>query len=185
MQQMSSDKRIETLKQSLDLNEFLVWVGRPKPWAWTWFTPMAMFQGVFIGAIVGFIVIKGGLLEWDEGVGIERILFPFLFLTPFIIAALACFLMPLWTRIWSAGLIYAVTNKRAIHKGWMCTQAWRSSDLAVKLKFTPPAELPKVLKMLFAWLAGTPHPLSACVRFTHLSEADALAAESALAQLTR
>ncbi len=136
---------LEKLRHKLDLNETLVWAGKPKSWAFTKTTLVLIPFGLFWNSIVsififgmifpmwfgdgsGQITINGHATTYGEMSFLDK-LWPTLFMVPFVIIGIVTLFSPLWAKIRSSGLIYAVTNKRALCKGRFFTTSWRSSEI--------------------------------------------------------
>ncbi len=133
------------LQQKLDLNEKLIWAGRPKPWAFTKTSVGMIFFGLFwcaILSVVGGVFMYGcwfddpanPAMTNDGGEAMSQL--PLLaklgmtaFFIPFVVIGLGTLFNPLWTRIWSSKLLYAVTDKRAIRKGRLFTKSWRAAEI--------------------------------------------------------
>lgn len=121
------------LERELDLNERLVWAGRPVPWGFTKQTLGAMLFGIpwsvitaitMSGFIYGFVFSEAGNGEpLAVKVGIC------LFFAPFVCIGVGMLGAPLWARLRTARWIYAVTDKRALVVGRFLTRSWRAAEL--------------------------------------------------------
>ncbi len=179
----------EKLRKKLDLNEHLVWAGVPKPWAFTKSSFFLIFFGLFwctIVSIVGGTFIYG--LWFEESVDPDSLaMLPLLgklgmtaFFIPFIIIGLWTLFNPLWLRIWSSNLLYAVTDKRAIRRGWLFAKSWRAAEL------DKPDRIDKrsgVTHLFFAFSSVSHNGHHEQTGFRNLPSHEADAAEAALRKL--
>ena len=118
------------VERKLDLNERLVWAGKPVPWAFSKKTLGAMLFGIpwsFITAIVmsGFIY---GFFFTEDGRG-EPLALKIgicIFFVPFVCIGLGMLGAPLWCRLRTSRWVYAVTDKRALLIGLFHTRDWRA-----------------------------------------------------------
>ena len=121
------------VERKLDLNERLVWAGKPVPWAFSKKTLTAMLFGIpwsFITAMVmsGFIY---GLFFSEDGreEPLPLIVGICIFFIPFVSISVCMLGAPLWCRLRTPHWVYAVTDKRALLIGLFHTRDWRASEL--------------------------------------------------------
>ena len=174
------------VERKLDLNERLVWAGKPVPWAFSRQTLAAMLFGIpwsFITAMVmsGFIY---GLFFAEDGreEPLPLIIGICIFFVPFVSIGVCMLGAPLWTRLRTPHWVYAVTNKRALIIGRFRTRDWRASEL----RFVDRADHRNGRSDLFfahdrVSDNGSPCPTG----FHNLPTAEASAAESALRALMK
>lgn len=175
------------ITRRLDLNERLVWAGRPKPTAFAVTTVFPMLFGVawcsfvslFIVQIVGDFWGKVHAADF-QGLTWAQIS-PLLFMLPFVLAGLATLGAPLWHYLAMAGQRYAVTDKRALIVGRFFTRSRRRAEITCVDR----ADHRNGLTDLFfassnVYVNGQPQPFG----FRNLPTAEALAAERALRALT-
>lgn len=174
------------VERKLDLNERLVWAGKPVPWAFSKKTLGAMLFGIpwsFITAIVmsGFIY---GLFFTEDGreeplalkIGIC------IFFVPFVAIGVCMLGAPLWARLRTARWVYAVTDKRALLIGLFHTRDWRTSEL----RFVDRADHRNGRSdLFFAHDRGSDNGSPCPTGFHNLPTAEASAAESALRALMK
>lgn len=183
------------VERKLDLNERLVWAGKPVPWAFSRQTLAAMLFGIpwsFITAMVmsGFIY---GLFFAEDGreeplalkIGIC------IFFVPFVTIGVGMLGAPLWARLRTPHWVYAVTDKRALLIGLFHTRDWRASEL----EFIDRADHRNGRSDLFFARGqatangglnnGSVHLVSRLIGFRNLPATEAPAAESALRALLR
>ena len=121
------------VQSKLDRNETLVWVGRP--------VPTSRYRGwigiVLFGALWSALVFSDGTREitvngtkttygalsvWAR-IGLTA------FFVPFFAIGVGTVGSPLWHRLWQSGLIYAVTDSRALRIGRVVCKSWRACEL--------------------------------------------------------
>lgn len=131
---MISPEETARLARRLDLNERIVWVGRPKPTAFAPSTAFPMLFGIAWCSLVGIMIVVvlrdfAGTLRktgfaWHEAV-------PLLFFVPFVVVGIAMLGAPLWRYLSMAGQYYVVTDKRALIVGRFITQSRRRGEMDV------------------------------------------------------
>ncbi len=187
----------QRVQKKLDLNETLVWVGRPRgSCAFTKQTVGAMLFGIPWCAIVSVVgsafmyqfwfsdpsteVTINDVKTTVSEVSIWLKLGMTAFFVPFVVIGLSTLLAPLWHKLWTGRLIYAVTTKRAMRLGPLFVKSWRPHDMF---------ELDRIDKrngstdLLFAYSSMQTNGRSHAVGFTHLATTTASAAEKALRDL--
>ena len=174
------------VERKLDLNERLVWAGKPVPWAFSRQTLAAMLFGIpwsFITAMVmsGFIY---GLFFAEDGreEPLPLIIGICIFFVPFVSIGVCMLGVPLWTRLRTPHWVYAVTDKRALIIGRFRTRDWRAAELG----FIDRADHRNGRSdLFFAREAGRgrAHASESLVGFRNLPAAEAPAAEAALRRL--
>ncbi len=192
---MIDSQVIEKLQSKLDLNEQVVWVGKPKPYAWKKGMAFILFFGTFWSAITSVFVVGmlipmwfgdpnaeitvngtpttyGAMSIWAK-LGLTA------FLTPFICIGISTLLSPLWTYLHSTGLIYAVTTKRALKKGRFGMKSWRKNELDTPDR----ADKRSGYSDVFFYCSHYQNHTPVYSGFLNLPTADALAAENALKKL--
>ncbi|MBQ9693948.1 MAG: hypothetical protein IJV69_04250 [Kiritimatiellae bacterium] len=135
----------ERIQQKLDLNEQLLWTGKPIPRAFnkqsislmlfgipwnaiSWTICIAFMNQVVFGdpnepvTVNGVKTTVGAVSIWFK-IGIT------VFFIPFITIGIGTLLAPLWKRLSMAGQIYAVTTKRALILGRFRTKSWRAPEI--------------------------------------------------------
>ena len=118
----------------MDLNERLLWAGRPLRAGWFRGVLPLFFFGLAWSALVAFGVWQavvplwigkgagaeaGGLGRWGET----------LFFVPFVVAGIGLVLSPLWAWLAARARAYAVTDRRAMVLGRVKTRSWRASEM--------------------------------------------------------
>jgi hypothetical protein len=142
---MLTPEETQRIQNKLDLNEQLLWSGRPIPRAFSKSTIGAMIFGIpwcAITSVVGgaFLssVIFGdpnetctinGKTTTIAEVSIWFKIGMCAFFVPFITIGIAMLFAPLWKRIAMTGQIYAVTTKRALIMGRIRTKSWRAPEI--------------------------------------------------------
>lgn len=131
---MISPEETARIARRLDLNERIVWVGRPKPTAFAPSTVSVMAFGIVWGALVATMVVSalGDFAETlrEAGFAWHKAL-PLLFFVPFVVAGVAMLGAPLWRYLIMAGQWYVVTDKRALIMGRLVTQSRRRGEMDV------------------------------------------------------
>ncbi len=139
------DKDYERVQKKLDLNETLVWVGRPKPIAFTRHTVTLMLFGIpwctIVSMVGGAFMLSFWFAAPDSKVTVNEVettvaevsiwfkLGMTAFFIPFVVIGLGTLFAPLWNKLVMSWTIYAVTTKRAMHVGRWFTTSWRAKDL--------------------------------------------------------
>ena len=126
---MISPEETQKIKNRLDLNEHLVWVGKPKPRAFTKTTVGAMLFGIPWSAFVAFFLYVAFFGEAKDGEPPEGRLVLALFMIPFVLVGLGMLFAPFWNRLRMAGQLYAVTDKSALVIGRLFTKRWRAGEM--------------------------------------------------------
>ena len=133
----------------LDRNETLVWVGRPVPTSryrdWIgivlfgalWFALVFAVGGTTIHGLwfsdgTGEITVNGtkttyGALSVWARIGLTA------FFVPFFAIGVGTVGSPLWYRLWQSGLIYAVTDSRALRIGRVACKSWRACEILPRI----------------------------------------------------
>lgn len=183
------------VERKLDLNERLVWAGKPVPWAFSKKTLGAMLFGIpwsFITAIVmsGFIY-SFFFTEDGRGEPLALKIGICIFFVPFVTIGVGMLGAPLWARLRTPHWVYAVTDKRALLIGLFHTRDWRASEL----EFIDRADHRNGRSDLFFARGqatangglnnGSVHLVSRLIGFRNLPATEAPAAESALRALLR
>lgn len=183
------------VERKLDLNERLVWAGKPVPWAFSKKTLGAMLFGIpwsFITAIVmsGFIY-SFFFTEDGRGEPLALKIGICIFFVPFVTIGVGMLGAPLWARLRTPHWVYAVTDKRALIIGLFHTRDWRASEL----EFIDRADHRNGRSDLFFARGqatangglnnGSVHLVSRLIGFRNLPATEAPAAESALRALLR
>lgn len=174
------------VERKLDLNERLVWAGKPVPWAFSKKTLGAMLFGIpwsFITAIVmsGFIY-SFFFTEDGRGEPLALKIGICIFFVPFVCVGLGMLGAPLWARLRTSRWVYAVTDKRALLIGLFHTRDWRASEL----RFVDRADHRNGRSdLFFAHDGGNGNGTRCPTGFHNLPTAEASAAESALRTLMK
>lgn len=181
---MLSPEEILRVRQKLDLNEQLVWCGKPKPRGFSRTTLSMMLFGIPWTAITGIV---SGALVWHFwfSENTEPLLLRIggtLFFIPFWSIAVIMLGAPLWMRWRQRRWLYAVTDKSALIVGAFRTTVWRRRDI------TGPDRADHrngLTDLVFAQAGYTVSNRSVPVGFLNLPTAEAGAAEEALKRLKR
>ncbi len=122
------------VERKLDLNERLVWAGRPKPKAFSKASVAMMLFGIpwiFITAMVS----GGFALSWAQGAMNDKSVWERVFLCcffiPFWAIGISCVFAPLWQYLRMRRQIYAVTDKSALVIGAFFTKRWRRREIGL------------------------------------------------------
>lgn len=117
-----------------DLNERILWAGRPLRAGWLRGALPLFFFGLAWSALVGFAVWQGVVPLWTgEGAGAapgglgrwgET-----LFFVPFVAVGIGLVLSPVWAWLSVRARIYAVTDRRAMVLGRASERSWRASEM--------------------------------------------------------
>lgn len=126
---MLSPEETQKVKNRLDLNERLVWAGKPKPRAFTKTTVGAMLFGIPWSAFVAFFLYFGFFGDVKKTGAAEDPLSLSLFMIPFVLVGLGMLFAPFWNRLRMAGQLYAVTDKSALVIGRLFTKRWRAGEM--------------------------------------------------------
>lgn len=181
---MISPEETARIARRLDLNERIVWVGRPKPTAFALSTVPVMIFGIGWCALVATIIstavrdfaetLRKAGFAWHEAV-------PLLFFVPFVVAGVAMLGAPLWRYLIMAGQYYVVTDKRALIMGRFVTQSRRRGEMDVDVDRVDRRN--GLSDLFFAasnvTVNGRPQPFG----FRNLPTAEVAAAERALLDL--
>lgn len=126
---MLSPEETQKVKNRLDLNERLVWAGKPKPRAFTKHTVGAMLFAIPWSAFVCLFICVMLFGDMQEAEDAPSMTFQVLFMTPFVLVGIGMLFAPLWNRIRMAGQLYAVTDKSALVIGRLFTKRWRAGEM--------------------------------------------------------
>ncbi len=132
------------IEKKLDLNESLVWCGRPvKARAFTRITCMTFFFGLFWCSILSVVATSfinalwvdtasvievNGVKKTAEQMSMASRVGMSLFFVPFVVVGIGTLFSPLWYKLSMKTMIYAVTTKRALAVSCFGTRSWRKSD---------------------------------------------------------
>ncbi len=192
---MIDSQVIEKLNKKLDLNEQIVWVGKPKPYVWKrgmafilifgafWCSIVSVFVGgmilpMWFGDPAGTITINGCKTTYGA-ISIWKKLGMTAFFIPFVAVGLGTLFSPLWTYLHSTGLVYAVTTKRAMKKGRFFTKSWRKHELDIPDR----ADKRSGYSDLYFYVSHHQNGTPVYSGFINIPTAEALAAENALMRL--
>lgn len=181
---MLSPEETLRLQRKLDLNEQLVWCGKPKPKGFNGTTLSMMLFGIPWTAISGTV---SGIFVWQFWFSetAEPLLLRIgitLFFVPFWIISAVMLGAPLWLRLRQRRWIYAVTDKSALIVGAFRTTVWRRRDIACPDRADHRNGL---TDLVFAQAGYTVNNRSVPTGFLNLPTAEATAAELALKRLKR
>jgi hypothetical protein len=143
---MLTSDETQHLQNKLDLNEQLLWAGKPIPRAFSKSTIAAMIFGIpwcAITSVVGGAFLSSVIFgDPNDPVTINgtkttisevSILFKVgmcAFFVPFIAIGISMLFAPLWKFIAMTGQTYAVTTKRALIMGRIRTKSWRAPEIS-------------------------------------------------------
>lgn len=132
------------IDRRLNLNEQLLWAGKPIPKGFSKGMLGVMVFGfiwlglsLFIGGLMAGSLWFGDGSQTIEVNGRETMVSELSvwvkvsitsFFIPFIFIGIGFVFLPLWRRLWSAGLIYAITTKRVMRVGRLRTTSWRVAE---------------------------------------------------------
>ena len=143
---MLTSDETQRLQNKLDLNEQLIWAGKPIPRAFSKSSIAAMIFGIPWSAITA--VVAGSFLSTmffgdpTETIQINgrantiselSIWFKIgtcAFFVPFVTIGIGMLFAPLWKFIIMTGQTYAVTTKRALIMGRIRTKSWRAPEIS-------------------------------------------------------
>lgn len=129
---MLTPEETQRVQRKLDLNERLVWGGKPRPKGFNGTTAAMMLFGLPWVAITGFV--SCGILSqlWAETSRepLTLRLFVTAFFIPFWAVGLSMLGAPLWFRLRQHRWLYAVTDKSALIVGPFKCARWRRREIS-------------------------------------------------------
>ncbi len=174
----------ETLRvqRTLDLNERLVWCGKPVPKGFSKATLSMMLFGLPWTAIT--MTVSGVFMYQFWGKPCNEPL-PFrigmtCFFIPFWLVSIGMLGAPLWSRLRQRRWLYAVTDKSARIVGAFRTASWRRREISVPDRADHRNGLTDLIFASAAYTVNGRHPP---VGFLNLPTFEADAAEQALREL--
>ena len=193
---MLTSDETQRLQNKLDLNEQLLWAGKPIPRAFSKSTIGAMIFGIpwcAITSVVGgaFLssVIFGdpndpvtinGVKSTVSEISIGFKIASCAFFVPFITIGIGMLFAPLWKFLAMTGQIYAVTTKRAVIVGRILRKSWRSPEI---LFIDRTDRRNRTGDIHFAYSSVSQNGHHPPVGFDNLPAADLDAAETALRKI--
>lgn len=143
---MLTSDETQRLQNKLDLNEQLIWAGKPIPRAFSkssigamifgipWCAITSVVGGAFLSSVIfgdpnDPVTINGTKTTISE----VSILFKVgmcAFFVPFVTIGIGMLFAPLWKFIIMTGQTYAVTTKRALIMGRIRTKSWRAPEIS-------------------------------------------------------
>lgn len=128
---MLTPEETQRVQRKLDLNERLVWCGKPCPRAFNRATVAMMFFGIpwlTISGSASIVMLSRFWLKPCTEPLLMRFLFSLFFL-PFWGIGVGMVGAPLWHRLRQRKWVYAVTDKSALIVGAFTCTRWRKRDL--------------------------------------------------------
>jgi hypothetical protein len=193
---MLTSDETQRIQKKLDLNEQLLWAGKPIPRAFTKSTIGAMIFGIpwcAITSVVGGAFLSSVIFGDPNDpvtingskttVGAVSILFKIgicAFFVPFITIGIGMLFAPLWKFLAMTGQTYAVTTKRAVIVGRILRKSWRTPEI---LFIDRTDRRNRTGDIHFAYSATSQNGHHAPVGFDNLPAADLDAAEAALRKI--
>ena len=138
---MLTPELTERLQKKLDLNEQLLWAGKPIPRAFSKASVRAMLFAIpwsaitwtVFGTFMSTLWFGGGTAKFNGRPAAELSLWLRLgftaFFIPFITISIATLFAPLWQWLSMRGQYYAVTTKRALALGRFRVKSWRAPEI--------------------------------------------------------
>lgn len=180
---MLSPEETQRIERKLDLNERLVWCGKPRPKGLNKHTIGAMLFGIpwtaISGTVSGMFLVSMWLKPNDSPL-LARLGFT-LFFIPFWCISVAMLGAPLWLRLRQKKWLYAVTDKSVLIVG-----AFRTTRLRRHNLFSPDRADHRngLSDILFATSDYAVNGRHLPIGFVNLPTAEANAAEQAVRDLT-
>lgn len=143
---MLPPEETQRLQNKLDLNEQLLWSGKPIPRAFSkssiaamifgipWCAITSIVGGAFLSSVIfgdpnDPVTVNGTKTTIGE-VSIWFKLGMCAFFVPFVTIGIGMLFAPLWKFIIMTGQTYAVTTKRALIMGRIRTKSWRAPEIS-------------------------------------------------------
>ena len=179
---MLSPEEVQRIQRTLDLNERLVWCGKPMPKGFNRITCSMMLFAIPWLAICGTVSVLFLYQLWFSESN-EPLLLRIglsLFFVPFWCIGIGMLGAPLWLRLRQRRWLYAVTDKSARIVGAFRCTSWRRQDLFAPDRSDHRNGLTDILFATATYAVNGHHPP---VGFVNLPTAEATAAEQALRAL--
>ncbi len=175
---MISPETLQRIRSRLDLNERLVWCGKPVPRAFNKTTLSMMLFGLPWTAITG--LVSGGFFLAEDLPAFPLRLFLILFFIPFYVVAISMLGAPLWSLLRQRRWVYVVTDKSARIMGAFRCTTWRRQELDFLDRADHRNGLTDIHFSHASYMINGSHPLQG---FINLPTAEASAAIAALKAL--
>ena len=125
------------VQSKLDRNETLVWVGRPVPTSryrgWIGIVLFGALWSALVFAVGGTTIHGLWFSDGTREITVNGTKTTYGALSVWARIGLTAFFAPLWHRLWQSGLIYAVTDSRALRIGRVACKSWRACEILPRI----------------------------------------------------